>query len=502
MNSLLKHWKLILIGLLLIIGYGFTRLINLDILPIFTDEAIYIRWSQIGGNDASWRFISLTDGKQPLYTWFTMVSLRIFSDPLIAGRMVSVGAGFATLIGLIFLTRLLFKSQRITVITSILYIISPFTLMYDRLALYDSLSTTFSVWSLYFAIRLVREVKLDIALLLGMVLGFGMINKTSGFLSLYLLPLTLILFNWKDSQRIRKLTKWTGYVIIAAIVSQVIYGVLRLSPYFHMIAQKDSVFVYPFSQVFYTWRFFKGNMNGILDWFITYLTIPIVLSMIVGLVSGKNKWREKLLISFWCIFPMIGLAYFGKVLYPRYILFMIVPLFTLSAYAIHAILNHWGKQIRSILLIAAIVISSIRSSYYILFQPIYAPLPYADKGQLISDWPSGYGINEVNEIIRQELEKGSIAVFTDGTFGLLPYAIEIYHGNNPNLYVKGVWPMPQVPSEDMMEQLNQKPTFLLMNVNGITSKEWKTELIAEYPKPNNPTISLRLYKLLGYEPAQ
>lgn len=497
MNSLLKHWKLILIGLLLIIGYGFTRLINLDILPIFTDEAIYIRWSQIGGNDASWRFISLTDGKQPLYTWFTMVSLRIFSDPLIAGRMVSVGAGFATLIGLIFLTRLLFKSQRITVITSILYIISPFTLMYDRLALYDSLSTTFSVWSLYFAIRLVREVKLDIALLLGMVLGFGMINKTSGFLSLYLLPLTLILFNWKDSQRIRKLTKWTGYVIIAAIVSQVIYGVLRLSPYFHMIAQKDSVFVYPLSQIFYTWRFFKGNMSGILDWFINYLTLPIVLSMIPVLFLRKLDWRTKVLILGWCILPMIALAYFGKVLYPRYILFMVVPLLMFSAYFIDFVLSFWKLQIRNIILLSLLLFPPVRASYYILFQPIYAPIPYADRGQLIDDWPSGYGIKEVNKFLKTELEKGPIAVFTDGTFGLLPASIEIYNGSNPNLFIKGLWPFPENITSDMLEQVIQKPTFLVMNLERLNKENWNVEEVATFRKVTNGGSSIRLYKLLG-----
>ena len=38
--------------------YLFTRLVNLTLLPIFTDEAIYIRWGQIGARDAAHKFLS------------------------------------------------------------------------------------------------------------------------------------------------------------------------------------------------------------------------------------------------------------------------------------------------------------------------------------------------------------------------------------------------------------------------------------------------------------
>src|SRR3989344_4171474 len=89
--------------------YFTLRLTNLANLPIFTDEAIYIRWAQIAKQDASWRFIALTDGKQPLFVWTAMITLRLIADPLVAGRMVSVIAGFGSLAGIFFLGRELFK---------------------------------------------------------------------------------------------------------------------------------------------------------------------------------------------------------------------------------------------------------------------------------------------------------------------------------------------------------------------------------------------------------
>ncbi len=78
----------------IILAYFATRLINLTAFPIFTDEAIYILWSQIVSRDAAWRFISLVDCKQPMFTWIAMVLMRFISDPIFAGRLVSVLAGF------------------------------------------------------------------------------------------------------------------------------------------------------------------------------------------------------------------------------------------------------------------------------------------------------------------------------------------------------------------------------------------------------------------------
>ena len=85
-----KEW-LILLGIV-ILYLGLTTY-NLTKLPIFVDEALYLRWSQIAWKDASWRFISLTDGKQPFYIWFVIPFLKVFKDKeiLIIGRGRLVG---------------------------------------------------------------------------------------------------------------------------------------------------------------------------------------------------------------------------------------------------------------------------------------------------------------------------------------------------------------------------------------------------------------------------
>ena len=70
--------------------YFALRLPNLTLQPIFADEAIYIRWAQVMRAEPTLRFLSLSDGKTPLFMWAMIPFLKVFSDPLFAGRFLSV----------------------------------------------------------------------------------------------------------------------------------------------------------------------------------------------------------------------------------------------------------------------------------------------------------------------------------------------------------------------------------------------------------------------------
>ena len=69
MKQFLKDKKAMLIlGVLLVLGIIF-RFVNLTQVPVFADEAIYLRWAQIMRAEETLRFLPLSDGKQPLYMW-------------------------------------------------------------------------------------------------------------------------------------------------------------------------------------------------------------------------------------------------------------------------------------------------------------------------------------------------------------------------------------------------------------------------------------------------
>jgi len=108
--------------------YFATRLYNIKLLPIFNDEGIYIHWAKVAWHDASWRFISLTDGKQPLQTWGTIPFLKLFpNDALLAGRLFSVATGFVGIMGIFFLLYYLF-GKKTAFIGLFLSIFSPYFL--------------------------------------------------------------------------------------------------------------------------------------------------------------------------------------------------------------------------------------------------------------------------------------------------------------------------------------------------------------------------------------
>lgn len=161
-----------------ILSYFFTRLINIEKLPIFTDEGIYIHWAKVAWHDANWRFVSLTDGRQPLQTWATIPLLKLFpNNTLLAGRLFGVVTGLIALFGIFILLYYLF-GKKSAYIGSFFYLFTPYFLFYDRMALMDSGVNAAFIWILFFSIVLVKTLRLDVALIFGMIAGLSLLTKS------------------------------------------------------------------------------------------------------------------------------------------------------------------------------------------------------------------------------------------------------------------------------------------------------------------------------------
>ncbi|MFH0864199.1 MAG: glycosyltransferase family 39 protein [Candidatus Gottesmanbacteria bacterium] len=479
---MLKNLKKIeiisIIGILIV--YFISRLISINNFPIFTDEAIYLRWAQIAKNDANWRFISLTDGKQPLFIWLTMISMRFITDPIIAGRFVSVIVGAFTIIGLILLGKIIFEKWGVGIIAGLIYTILPFALVYDRMALMDGLLGCAIIWALLFEIILVKTLRLDIALITGGIVGFGLLTKTSALFALYLLPFSLLLFDWRKPRRLRRLTIWVGLALVVIIISQMMYSILRLSPFFHIIGQKDQTFIYSISQwLTHPFKNIIGNLNGLINWFTIYLTKPIVITLLVSLLWGKKFIKEKLLLLLWFIIPFMALALFGFVLYPRFIFFMVIPLLVLIGYVINRLFGI--RKLYGILLLVILFIMPLIIDLTLLVKPTEAQVPRSDSNQYFNDWPSGWGIEESIAFFKEKSKNNKIAIYTEGTFGLLPAAIELYLADNPNIYIRGIWPVPNKLPNEIVKMVSNRPTYIIFFQNP-PPPAWSLEKVLEIQK--------------------
>lgn len=471
--------------------YLATRLVNIKIIPIFTDEAIYSYWAQVALHDPAHRFISLEDGKQPLFIWLAAIFQKFIADPLIASRLVSVAAGVGSLIGIYLLSRQLFN-QKIAKLATFLYIILPFTLLYDRMALFDSLLTMFGIYAIFFSVRLIREPKLESALLAGSAIGLAMITKSSGNFFLYLLPFSLILARPHP-------LKWTFFAAITFLISQIIYNSLRLSPLFYIIARKNLSFIRSPQEVLASpFQFVWPNISSLVTWAITYLS-PILFLLFVGcLIWGLAK-RSKAIIylAITVLAPFAAEVLFNKVLYPRFILFYFPSIIILTAFAAAAILEKFSnyKKLAQVFF-AVVLVIPISTSFKLVTNPVNANIPSSDAGQYLNDWPAGYGVAEIVTFLKSQPQDRQTYIGTEGTFGLLPYALQIYFYGQESIHIIGFWPVNHndLPTQ-ILDLAQNNPTYFVFNETQQEITNQRLKLIAKYQKGTGDSY-MRLYEVI------
>lgn len=472
MEFIKKYRGEIILTVLTVTSYFFLRLINLSSLPIFTDEAIYARWAQIALNDVNWRFISLTDGKQPMFTWFAMIFMKFIDDPLIAVRAVSVLCGFFTMVGLWFLSLELFKSRRIAYLCAILYVCYPFAQVLDRMGLQDSMVGAFTVWALYFSILLVRKPQFSFAYTLGFLIGGGILSKSTNFFSIYLLPVTLLLFDFKSKNVKQRFIKWVFLAVFAVVIAEMLYSILRLSPLFSMIGTKNATFVFPLSEwlkhpLYFLW----GNANGLVDWLLTYLRLYLVLIILSWFVL-HHYTKEKIVLFLYFLIPFTGLIVFGNTLYPRFIFFMSLSLLPLAAVGLDSVSRFVAEKISKKVSANKMIIGSIISivlfasyslfvSLQFVYDPTHAQIARSDILQYINSWPAGWGVKESIAFFEKEARDKKIFVATEGTFGLMPASLELYLGQNKNITIKGYWPLGEKLPPESIEYAKKMPSYFV-----------------------------------------
>jgi len=259
--------------------------------------------------------------------------------------------------------------------------------------------------------------------------------------------------------------------------------VLRLSPFFHMVGQKDNVFIFSLSE----WRnqpfrFLAGNLRGMFDWLRSYMTLPVFFAACIPWFTRWPKTRERMLLYFWWILPFGALANFAKILYPRFILFMTMPLFIMASYSAVYLWDRARRPLFRIGLVMVFLIPSMYITRYIVMSPKDAPIPLSDRGQFIDDWPAGGGISEVVTYLKSQAYDRHIYVYTEGTFGLLPYALEIYLVDNPNVTITGIWPLPQVVPPEIVRDASVSATYVVLNERQVAPDGWPLTLIGAYEK--------------------
>lgn len=468
--------------MILIIGlFILTRFIKLDQFPIFSDEGIYIRWAKVAWHDPSWRFISLTDGKQPLQTWGTIPFLKIFPyNALLAGRLFGVLGGFIGLIGFFILTFYLF-GKKSAFFGSFFYIFTPYFLFYERMALIEAWVNAGFIWIFLLLIWLAKGKKLSTALLLGFVGGFFLLAKSSVRIFLILGVLGPIIFFKKNLKKFVKDS--LNYFILLAIsilIATVIYNVQRLSPFFHYVAKKNLTFVMSFEEFIKTpFQYFWYNLKNTPLFVLWEMGFITGLFGIIGLIQLIRKDKNLgFYFLLWIIFPLTAIVFFTKVLFPRYLIFFASILLILAVY----FLSNLPKSIKPAFLIL-FFISVAYFNYTILFDYKNIPFPPVDRGQYIEGWPAGWGIKETMEFAREKSKEKPVIILSEGNFGMSYDVLDVFLKPTDRITLKGYWPLDEKQLYENQPFIKDNYVYVFFSHRKEFPKLWPIKLIKKIEKP-------------------
>ncbi|MDO8497955.1 MAG: glycosyltransferase family 39 protein [bacterium] len=468
----------------IILFYFLTRTIKLDNLPIFSDEAIYIHWAKVAWHDASWRFISLTDGKQPLQTWGTIPFLKLFPyDLLTGGRLFSVATGFFGLLGMITLLHYLF-GKKTALIGAILYVVTPYFVFYDRMALVDSGVNAFFIWILFFSIVLIRTVRLDVALMFGILSGVALLAKSSVRIFIGLSALApLLIISRKDKQTWTKTLNFFTLMGIVGIMSLVLYNVQRLSPFFHYVAEKNKTFIVtPEEFLHHPFALFVGNLKAVSLYTFWESGFLLPLCAIGGLILLYKKDKRMAIYLFcWFFLSFIIICSVSKVIFPRYLIFFAAIYTILAAYFI----AHIGKY--TSILLGIIIIISVFFSYPMIFDYTRISLPPIDRGQYVEGGTVGLGAREILQYARERSKEKPVIIITEGFFGMAGDVLDIFTQPNDKIFIKSYWPFDHTSYEENKKELQDHFVFVVLPYQSEYPQDGSVRLIRRYEKPGGKT---------------
>jgi hypothetical protein len=262
-----------------------------------------------------------------------------------------------------------------------------------------------------------------------------------------------------------RLIKWILLAGFSCVIGYGIYGILKLSPLFGMIQEKNAVFVYPFSQwIMHPFTYFTGNLDGLFSWMVGYLKTPYIILILTSLIFIKKYFKEKILLILYFGLPFLALALFGRTLFPRFIYFMTLFLLPLASWGLNLILQIFSKHLKNkavvVLTVFIFVWYPALVSLQFAFDPKNAQIETTDSRQYVNSWAAGWGVKESIEFFQSKAKSGKIFIATEGTFGLMPESMEMYLIKNKNITIKGYWPVDKFPKE-VLDYSKKIPSYFI-----------------------------------------
>lgn len=416
MNIKLFLWPFLLVIYFLILSF------NLTGLPLYLDEGIYIFWAYLFSMDPSYAYISMQDGKTPLFIWAASSLNLLFNNFLYSARLVSVFASVVSLACWMILGAKMFGSKILKWIF-ILFLIAPFNILISRLGFADSLLITFcslSILGLFlakdFAIKKQKVKTFTAAFFSGLFLGLAFLTKTTA--KIFLAAEIFILFFWGLQLLRKKEFRPAALLAVSGLIISGIYfeimGYLRFGALRHweMIANKESVLIYSLPELFR--KFFiehnfstqVKNLPVTLEYFAIYFG-PILPFFAAG-VAYMFKTKKHYWILLLVLILAIGVFLSAKVPASRYFAVIIPELLIICAFGLFWI---WQKKSRAPKIFSILLLCfSGFLSFKMIFDPINAYYSSDDQANFVDYNLNALGLKESVNYLSPKKDRAVVAV--------------------------------------------------------------------------------------------
>jgi hypothetical protein len=174
---------------------------------------------------------------------------------------------------------------------------------------------------------------------------------------------------------------------------------------------------------------------------------------------------------------------------------MTLPLLCLAAIGLTYLTENTRVRMAGILIGIALVVQWLSVDHSILTNMANARIPHADLEQYINGWPSGSGLKEIIQKLQTESEHKKIMVYSEGSYGSLPTTtLSIYLGDNPNIKINPIDPIPPTLPEEVLLKAENTPTYILLNKEQETPN-WPVKTVMQFQKGSGDSY-IRLYEVI------
>lgn len=417
-----------------------SRLVLLWRFPPFFDESLYASWALQVHQSFAARWLPLLNGKLPLLSWLAAAIMVTGAGPITAVRLVSIGAGVVSAIFVALIAGEI-GGRAAAIAAASVYVILPLALVHDSMGLMEPLLAALFAVAFFLQIRLGRRPSLVTGALLGVVFAAGLLTKETSYLPLVLLPVSLVLFDWRDAQRIRRLGTWVAAATVACLLGEGAELLLsssgKMSIYraaqqsFGTFRSLGSGLSHPLRFAAHVWPGYQPMVTG-------YLTWPLAIAALAG--AGVGLWRRDrriLLCVLWLLALFAVDVLFLTDAFARYLVPAAPLLAVLAGVGVAEVVRVVGRVspnataavLAATVVLAGLAAVAVRFDLSVLENPNTAAYPGVSIQEYETGWSAGTGVAALAAALRT-LTGAHLEVI--GFYGQPPIALRLELLHDPS----------------------------------------------------------------------